>query len=39
METNKTYTQVAFDAPIQTGSINAFLGAPRTYGITGKLSF
>ncbi|HWU74937.1 MAG TPA: TonB-dependent receptor [Rhodanobacter sp.] len=37
--TNKTYTQVAFDAPIQTGSINAFLGAPRTYGITGKLSF
>jgi outer membrane receptor protein involved in Fe transport len=32
--TNKTYVQVGFDAPIQTGSINGFLGAPRTYGLT-----
>ena len=32
--TNKTYMQVGFDAPIQTGSINGFLGAPRTYGLT-----
>ncbi len=32
--TNKTYTQVAFDAPLQTGSINGFLGAPRTFGVT-----
>ncbi len=31
--TNKTYTQVGFDAPLQTGSWNAFLGAPRTYAI------
>jgi iron complex outermembrane recepter protein len=36
--TNKTYTQVAFDAPLQTGSINSFLGAPRTYGVTLRLS-
>ncbi len=32
--TNETYTQVAYDAPLQTGSINGFLGAPRTFGIT-----
>ena len=32
--TNKTYTQVAYDAPLQTGSINGFLGAPRTFGLT-----
>ncbi len=32
--TNKTYMQVGFDAPIQTGSYNAFLGAPRTFGLT-----
>lgn len=32
--TNKTYTQVGFDAPIQPGSTNAFLGAPRTFGLT-----
>ncbi len=31
---NKTYLQVGFDAPIQTGSTNGFLGAPRTYGLT-----
>ena len=32
--TNKTYLQVGFDAPIQSGSTNGFLGAPRTYGLT-----
>ncbi len=32
--TNKTCKQVGYDAPIQTGSINAFLGAPRTFGLT-----
>jgi len=32
--TNKTYMQVGYDAPIQTGSVNAFLGAPRTFGLT-----
>jgi hypothetical protein len=25
---------VAYDAPLQTGSINGFLGAPRTFGLT-----
>jgi iron complex outermembrane receptor protein len=28
------YTQVAFGAPFQTGTIGAFLGAPRTVGVT-----
>jgi len=37
--TDETYTQVGFDAPLQTGSTNAFLGAPRTYGVTGRLNF
>lgn len=37
--TNKTYTQVGFDAPLQTGSWNAFLGAPRTYGMTLRLHY
>ncbi|MEO7432711.1 MAG: TonB-dependent receptor, partial [Dokdonella sp.] len=32
--TDRTYSQVGFDAPLQTGSYNAFLGAPRTYGVT-----
>jgi len=31
--TDRTYSQVGFDAPLQTGSFNAFLGAPRTYGV------
>ncbi len=37
--TNKTYKQVGFDAPLQTGSWNAFLGAPRTYGATLRLRY
>lgn len=28
------YEQVAYDAPFQSGSIDAFLGQPRTYGVT-----
>ncbi|HEY8586163.1 MAG TPA: TonB-dependent receptor [Rhodanobacter sp.] len=32
--TDRTYKQVGFDAPIQPGSYNAFLGAPRTFGLT-----
>lgn len=32
--TNPTYSQVRFDAPLQTSSINVFLGAPSTYGMT-----
>ncbi|HWW58554.1 MAG TPA: TonB-dependent receptor [Sphingopyxis sp.] len=37
--TDKLYMQNSFDAPFQSGSINAFLGAPRTYGITLKAGF
>ncbi len=31
---NKGYYQVAFDAPFQYEQIDAFLGAPRTFGVT-----
>jgi outer membrane receptor protein involved in Fe transport len=37
--TDETYTQVGFDAPIQPGNWNAFLGAPRTYGVTFRVSY
>jgi outer membrane receptor protein involved in Fe transport len=37
--TDEDYVQVAFDAPLQSGSWNAFLGAPRTYGATFRLRF
>ena len=37
--TDETYAQVGFDAPLQTGSWNAFLGAPRTYGITFRAKY
>ncbi|KGM52261.1 TonB-dependent receptor [Lysobacter concretionis Ko07 = DSM 16239] len=37
--TNETYKQVGIDAPIQAGSWNAFLGAPRTYGATLRLRY
>jgi len=37
--TNAEYMQVAFDAPLQTGSWNAFLGAPRTYGVTMRVRY
>jgi len=36
---DEEYTQVGFDAPLQTGSWNAFLGAPRTYGVTFRVSY
>ncbi len=36
---NKTYKQVGIDAPIQTGSWNAFLGAPRMYGMTLRVRY
>lgn len=32
--TDEDYIQVGFDAPFQSGSFNAFLGRPRTYGVT-----
>ncbi|WP_290886249.1 TonB-dependent receptor [Arenimonas sp.] len=37
--TDAEYVQVAFDAPLQAGSWNAFLGAPRTYGATLRLRY
>jgi iron complex outermembrane recepter protein len=37
--TNAEYYQVAIDAPLQTGTWNAFLGAPRTYGVTLRLRY
>ncbi|KQR17959.1 MULTISPECIES: TonB-dependent receptor [Xanthomonas] len=36
---NETYRQVVIDAPLQAGSWNAFLGAPRTYGLTLRLRY
>jgi outer membrane receptor protein involved in Fe transport len=33
------YTQVGFDAVAQTGSYDAFLGLPRTYGMTLRLQY
>lgn len=32
--TDEDYIQVGFDGPFQPGSFNAFLGAPRTWGVT-----
>lgn len=32
--TDEDYIQVGYDAPFQSGSFNAFLGRPRTYGVT-----
>ncbi len=37
--TDTKYVQTAFDAPFQAGSINAFLGAPRTFGVTLRASY
>jgi outer membrane receptor protein involved in Fe transport len=36
---NETYRQIVIDAPLQAGSWNAFLGAPRTYGVTLRLRY
>jgi iron complex outermembrane recepter protein len=36
---DKYYYQVAFDAPFQYNQIDAFLGAPRTFGITARLKY
>ena len=32
--TDEDYIQVGFDGPFQSGSFNAFLGTPRTWGLT-----
>ncbi len=37
--TDAEYYQVAIDAPLQTGTWNAFLGAPRTYGMTFRVRY
>jgi outer membrane receptor protein involved in Fe transport len=37
--TNKGFYQVAFDAPFQYNQIDAFLGDPRTFGITARTKF
>jgi iron complex outermembrane recepter protein len=37
--TDEEYVQVVFDAPAQTGTYNAFLGAPQTYGLTARFRF
>ena len=37
--TDAEYLQVAFDAPLQPGSWNAFLGAPATYGVTFRFNY
>ena len=36
---DEDYTQVAFNTPLQTGSISNFLGAPQTFGITARVDF
>lgn len=36
---NKGYYQVAFDAPFQYEQIDAFLGDPRTYGVTLRVKY
>src|ERR1700722_9557815 len=36
---NETYYQVAFDAPFQYQQLDAFLGEPRTFGITLRTKF
>jgi outer membrane receptor protein involved in Fe transport len=32
--TDEDYVQTSFNAPLQDGSVNGFLGAPRTIGVT-----
>lgn len=36
---DQNYYQVAFDATVQSGTYNAFLGQPRTYGVTLRARF
>lgn len=37
--TDEEYYQVVFDATLQTGTFDAYLGAPRTYGLTLRMRF
>jgi len=36
---DENYMQVAFDATAQSKSYNAFLGQPRTVGVTGRVKY
>ena len=36
---DKDYMQIAISTPLQSGANNAFLGAPRTYGVTLRAGF
>ncbi len=36
---DEEYYQVGYDAPLQSGGFDAFLGAPRTYGVTLRAKF
>ncbi len=36
---DKEYMQIAISTPLQNGANNAFLGAPRTYGVTLRAGF
>ncbi|MFC3067796.1 TonB-dependent receptor [Phenylobacterium soli] len=36
---DKRYKQVAFDSVFQTGSYDAFMGLPRTYGVTVRYTY
>jgi len=36
---DQDYYQVGYDAPLQTGTYDAFLGQPRTYGVTLRTHF
>lgn len=36
---NKTYAAATFNTPLQTGDENAYLGAPRTYGVRLRFTF
>ncbi len=36
---DEEYIQVGFDATLQTGTVDAFLGDPRLYGVTFRMNF
>jgi iron complex outermembrane recepter protein len=36
---DRNYYQLVYDAPLQPGTLDAYLGAPRTYGLTLRVSF
>jgi outer membrane receptor protein involved in Fe transport len=36
---DRNYYQLIYDAPLQPGTLDAYLGAPRTYGLTLRVNF